>query len=71
LIEVLNAQQEKLGAEVNLVSAQHDAIIAGLRLQAATGRLSAAGLHLDVPLYNPVTHYDETKDRWYGTTPAP
>jgi outer membrane protein len=71
LIEVLNAQQEQLGAEVSLVSAQHDAIVAGLRLQAATGRLSAAGLHLDVPLYDATRHYDETRHRWYGTTPAP
>ena len=71
LIEVLNAEQEKLGAEVNVVTAQHDLIVAGLRLQAATGRLSAAGLGLSVPLYDPQKHYNETRDRWYGTTPAP
>jgi outer membrane protein len=71
LIEALNADQEKLGAEVNLVTAQHDELLAGLRLQAVTGLLSASGLGLAVPLYDPTTHYNETRDRWNGTDPAP
>lgn len=71
LIEVLNAQQEELVANVRLTTARHDEIIAGLRLQAATGRLSAETLGLQVPLYDPQLHYKETRNRWFGTDPAP
>ena len=71
LIEVLNAQQEQVNADVNLVTAQRDGYVAGLELQAATGELSAARLGLNVPIYDPEKHYRETRDRWYGTTPAP
>ena len=70
-IEVLNAQQERLVAEVNLVSAQRDAYVAGFTLQTATGQLSAARLGLPVRLFDPQAHYRETRGRWYGTTPAP
>ncbi len=71
MIEVLNAQQERLAAEVNLVVAEHDEYAAGLQLLAATGRLSAAQLGLNVPLYDPAAHYDATRNRWFGTQPAP
>ena len=71
LLEVLNAQQEQLSAEVSLVTAERDSYVAGLQLQAATGRLSAAELGLGVPLYDPLGHYRATRDRWYGTNPAP
>jgi len=71
LLEVLNAQQEQLTAEVGLVIAERDSDVAGLQLQAATGRLSAAELGLDVTLYDPLAHYHATRDRWYGTDPAP
>jgi outer membrane protein len=71
LLEVLNAQQEQLAADVNLVTAQRDLYVAGLQLQAATGTLSARSLGLEVPIYDPLAHYGETRDRWYGTTPAP
>ncbi len=70
-IEVLNAQQERLVAEVNLVSAERDAYVAGFTLQTATGQLSAARLGLPVRLFDPQAHYRDTRNRWYGTTPAP
>jgi outer membrane protein TolC len=71
LLEVLNAQQERLSADVNVVAATRDAYVAGLRLKAATGQLSAAMLGLDVSLYDPLAHYRATRGRWEGTTPAP
>jgi outer membrane protein len=71
VLDVLNAQQERLTAEVNLLSAQHDSYVAGFQLQAATGQLSAAKLKLAVLIYDPAAHYRATRDRWYGTTPAP
>ncbi len=71
LIEVLNAQQELFTANVNLVSAEHDVTLGSLRLLSATGRLTAEGLALPAPLYDPVRHYRAVRDRWGGTTPSP
>ncbi len=71
LIEVLNAQQELFTANVNLVSAEHDVMLGGLRLLSATGRLTAEGLALPAPLYDPVRHYHAVRDRWGGATPSP
>lgn len=71
LLDVLNAQQERLAADVNLAAAEHDAYVAAFQLLAATGRLSAERLGLGVPIYNPVAHYDATRNRWFGTKPAP
>jgi len=70
-LEVLNAQQELFTATVNLVSAQHDELLGALRLLAATGRLTADQLSLPVPIYDPVRHYREVRNRWGGTTPSP
>ena len=70
VLEVLNAQQELLTAKVALVSALHDEYVAGLDVLSVTGRLSAAGLDLPVPIYDPQQHYKDTRDRWYGTTPS-
>ncbi len=70
VIEVLNAQQELLAARVNLVSALRDRAVARLQVLAVTGGLSATGLDLPVPLYDPEAHYRRTRNRWYGTEPA-
>jgi membrane fusion protein (multidrug efflux system) len=71
LLDVLNAQQELLNAEVNLARATRDEDVAELQLLAVTGRLTAEQIGLHVPVYDPVRHYDATRDRWGGLTPAP
>ncbi len=71
LLEVLNAQQELLTAEVSLARATRDALVAELQVLAVTGRLTAEQIGLHVPVYDPVRHYEETRDRWGGLTPAP
>jgi membrane fusion protein (multidrug efflux system) len=71
LLDVLNAQQELLNAEVNLARATRDEEVAELQLLAVTGRLTAEQIGLHVPVYDPVRHYDATRDRWGGLTPAP
>ncbi len=71
LLDVLNAQQERLAADVNLAVAEHDAYVAAFQLLASTGQLSAERLGLDVPIYDPIAHYDATRNRWFGTKPAP
>ena len=65
-LDVLNAQQELVNARVALVTAQRDRVVASYSLLAATGRLSVAVLGLQVPLYDPMTHYQQVRDSWFG-----
>jgi len=65
-LDVLNAQQELVNARVALVSAQRDRVVASFTLLAATGRLSTAVLGLKVPAYDPLVHYQQVRDSWFG-----
>ncbi len=66
LLDVLNAEQEEVNAKVQAVRARHDLVVASYMLLQAMGRLTAADLGLDVPLYNVETHYNETNRKWSG-----
>jgi outer membrane protein len=65
-LDVLNAQQELVNARVALVTAQRDRVVASYSLLAAAGRLSVAVLGLQVPIYDPMTHYQQVRDSWFG-----
>ncbi len=65
-LDVLDAEQELLDAQVSLVSAQRDEIVAGFQLLAAVGRLNAFELGLPVDIYDPVTDYEKIRDSWFG-----
>ncbi len=71
LLDVLNAQQELVAAQVNLARATRDARVAELELLAVGGRLTAERLGLHAPVYDPARHYDATRERWQGLGPAP
>jgi outer membrane protein len=61
---VLNAEQELLNSEVQLVTARRDAYVAGFALLNAMGRAEAEDLGLDGgPLYDPLSNYNRTRDR--------
>jgi outer membrane protein len=66
VLDVLNAEQELLQAEVNEVQAHHDEIVAAYQLLNATGQLTAQYLALPVELYDPMAHYEEVHDSWVG-----
>lgn len=66
IIEVLNAQQELLNAQVAVVTSHRDAMVAAYQVLSATGALTAKTLGLKVKLYDPVEHYDEDESRWIG-----
>jgi outer membrane protein len=66
-LDVLNAQQELVNARVALVTAQHDRVVASYALLASVGGLYAVGLGLKVPVYDPMTHYQQVRDAWAGT----
>ena len=67
VLDVLDAEQELLNAQVNLVTAQRDVVIAGYSALSAIGRLTAADLSLPVEIYDPAKNYDAVADKWYGT----
>jgi outer membrane protein len=58
VLDTLNAEQEKLGSEVALVSAQHDAYVAGFALLNAMGLVDYKHLGLTGgALYDPTMNY--------------
>lgn len=74
IIEILNAQQELLNAQVNLVFARRNAYVAGFSLLAAMGKAEARDLGLEVgPLYDPVQNYNRIRGKIFdwGDDPAP
>ncbi len=65
-LDVLNAQQTLLNAQVAQVTAQHDRVVAAYALMAAVGMLSAERLGLKVSRYDPTEHYRQVRDKWGG-----
>ena len=65
-LDVLNAQQELVNARVALVTAQHDRVVASYTLLAAVGGLAMPRLGLNVPIYDPMVHYQQVRDAWVG-----
>ncbi|WP_431190531.1 TolC family outer membrane protein [Bauldia litoralis] len=65
-LDVLNAQQDLLAAQVEQVTAQRDRVVAAYALVAALGKLNAQSLGLPVTVYDPDQHYDAVKDKWMG-----
>jgi TolC family type I secretion outer membrane protein len=67
LIDVLNAEQELLDAQVDLVGAQRNSYVAGLHLLATIGRLTARDLALPVEYYDEQAYYNRVKGKIWGT----
>ena len=66
VLDVLNAEQEYLTAQIAAINAVHDRMIAAYRMIAATGGLTANALRLKASIYNPKDHYNDTAGRWFG-----
>lgn len=65
VIEVLNAEQELLGSQVQLIAARRDAYVAGFRLLEAMGMASSEELGLKGgALYDPTGNYDKVAGAW-------
>jgi outer membrane protein len=65
-LDVLNAEQALVNARISLIVAQHDRVVASYSLVAAVGRLSARELRLPVMIYDPMVHYQQVRDAWFG-----
>lgn len=63
ILNVLDAQQELLRAQVQLVTARRNAYVAGFNLLAVMGKAEARDLGLDSEgvLYDPVANYDRVR----------
>ena len=58
VIEVLNAEQELLNSQVQLIAARRDSYVAGFQLLQAMGQVSSEDLGLEGgPLYDPLGNY--------------
>ena len=65
-LDVLNAEQELVDAQVSLVRSHRDEYVAGYSLISATGQLSAQKLNLNVQIYDPKANYDAVSGSWIG-----
>ncbi|WP_424632012.1 TolC family outer membrane protein [Bradyrhizobium sp. SYSU BS000235] len=65
-LDVLNAQQALVNARVNLVTAQHDRVVASYNVLNAIGRLSPSVMKLATTIYDPSVHYHQVRDSWFG-----
>lgn len=66
VLDVLDQEQELFQAEVDLVRAQRDQIVAGYRLKAVIGELTARGIELPVEPYDAEAHYERVRNRLFG-----
>ena len=63
ILDILNAEQELLNAQVQLVSARRNSYVSGFSLLAAMGQAEARDLGLDGgALYDPVVNYNRVRN---------
>lgn len=66
VLDVLDAEQELLNAQVALATSRRDLAVASYALLSAIGRLSAGSIGLGVEQYDPTRHYREVKHKFIG-----
>ena len=66
VLDVLDAEQELLDAQVNVVRAQSDEFVAAMELRAAIGSLTAKAVGLAVDYYDEQKHYNKVRSKIYG-----
>lgn len=65
-LDVLDAEQELLNAQVSLVGSERNFYVAAYQLVSAMGRLSAPQLSLPVEAYDPTAYYRKVKFKLIG-----
>ncbi len=72
-LDVLDAEQELLEANLALIAAERNAYVASHQLLAAMGALDLETLGVNISLYDPLQHRDAVRDDlWgFGTRPKP
>ncbi|HET6521292.1 MAG TPA: TolC family outer membrane protein [Geminicoccaceae bacterium] len=65
-LDVLDLEQDLFQAQVSLVQAARDEIVASYRLKAAIGQLTVTELDLPVEPYEAEAHYRDVRGKWFG-----
>src|SRR5437868_2249712 len=65
LLDVLNAEQELLNAEVNLATDQRNVVVASYTVLSTTGRLDAQTLNVSALVYDMEAHYHDVRRKWF------
>ena len=68
LLDVLNAEQEALNAEVSLVTTQRNLVVASYTVLNSIGRLTMPELGVVDQVYDPDAHYWEVRRKWWGVS---
>jgi outer membrane protein len=68
LLDVLNAEQELLNAEVTLVTDRRNLVVASYTVLSTIGRLNAQELGVANLVYDPEEHYRQVRNKWFDTT---
>ena len=66
LLDVLNAEQELLDAQVSLAETRRNNIVAAYTLLSAIGRFTADVIGVTATVYDPEMHYAEVRRKWWG-----
>ena len=68
LLDVLNAEQEALNAEVSLVTTERNLVVASFTVLSSIGRLTMPTLGAVEQVYDPEAHYFEVRRKWWGVS---
>jgi outer membrane protein len=63
-LDVLDQENDLFQAQVDLVQARRDQIVASYRLKAAIGELTVVGIDLPVEPYDSEAYYANVRNRW-------
>ncbi len=66
VLDILDAEQELLDAQVGLVRVQRDEVVASFQVLFAMGSLNANVLELPVEVYDVEDSYQSVRGRWFG-----
>jgi len=68
ILDILDAEQELLDSQVELVRSERDEVVASYDVLNAVGRLTATEVALPVEIYDAESDYGAVKDKWFGTS---
>lgn len=66
VLDVLNAHEELLLAQIQLVTNQRNHVLASYNVLAAIGKLTVADLGLSTATHDPIAHYEDARRQWLG-----
>ena len=71
ILDVLNAEQELLNSNVNLVRTKRNLIVAAYKVLQTIGKLTVKEMKLTAEIYNPEENYQRVRGKIFGTDIEP